>query len=239
MSQFFCHLFFCPLSRSSFFLPTIFFLFHSVCFSSHFEQKLHVFLHRCIFHFDHFLDPIFCCHIFFFLSFVVLSFSLFVFHVSFYCICFLKKKHCLCYFLYLFFLLFILLILLFLFFHLFFFFFDITHIVSFSFFSLLHFSLHLFFLHLSVSLSLLFFIVSPCCCVLSFSPSLVFLSFFVSFPFSVSSSPSCPSLSHFALLPSLPLSILLVFLDLHHLFFFFITFFLNSFLDPLEIPCVS
>ena len=42
----------------------------------------------------------------------------------------------------------------------------------------------------------------------------------------------------FASLPSLTLSILLPFLDLHHLFFFFIAFFLNSFWDVLEIPCV-
>ena len=126
---------------------------------------------------------------------------------------------------------------------------------SFSFFLFFSTSLilfrHLFFLYgrfLSISFFLdLCFSVSLLCfsylLVVKFSVFLyiLFLSLFLFclFSFFCFFTSFCPSPSHFASLPSLTLSILLAFLDLHHLFFFFIAFFLNSFLDVLEIPCVS
>ena len=79
-----------PLSRSSFFFSFhktfLSFSFRSfVCF---FLNKNYLFvLHCCIFHFDHFVDTIFCS-LSQFSSFVFASYSLFVFHMSFSCLCF-------------------------------------------------------------------------------------------------------------------------------------------------------
>ena len=150
------------------------------------------------------------CLSFIFLSIVSVSFL-------FFCAIFLS----------LFFLLFIPLILLFLLFTCFFF--------------RRHSSCFVFFFSTVFFLSISFFSISVY--VVRFSLSPVFLALYrfclSFFPFLFLYLCFCLFLIHFALLPSLTLSILLAFLDLHHLFFFFIAFFLNSFLDVLEISCVS
>ena len=181
-----------------------------------------------MFHFDHFLDTIFCFCLFLFLFFLPSCF-LYTLCLSFIClsIVFVSFLFFCAIFLYLFFPLVHS-------FHYFpspFFLFFSTSLILFR---------HLFFLYgrflsisffsISVFLYLFCFFVSPCCyfpfcSISSFYPSLFclfsFFCFFISF--------LCPSLSHFALLPPLSLSILLAFLDLHHLFFVFIAFFLISF----------
>ena len=184
------HFSFLPQNFSLFFIPF-------VCFSSWTKNYLFV-LHCCMFHFDHFLDTIFCflsLTLSLFSFFVFSWYSVFVFHMSFYCLCFFSFFLChfslslfsscslLSFFSFSFFL----------------FFFDITHFVSSSLFSVRPFSLYLFFLDFRFSVSLLFFSYLLVV-IFRFALSPVFIPFFCLFSF------FCCFIS---LLPPLSLSILL------------------------------
>ena len=202
-----------PLSRSSFFflLPKNFSLFFIpfVC--------LFLFRTKTTFLFSNVVSSIlttFQIHFLFlslslslFSSFVSSSYSLFIFQISFYCMGFFSfflchfSRSCS--------------------FHSFF---SFSFPIGFSF---------LFDITLFDSLSPFFstpFLIflcssrSPFSSISCFIP--LFFCLFSLFCFLISF--FCPSLSHFALLPALSLSIILVFLDLHHVFFVFIAFFLNS-----------
>ena len=198
--------------------PTkLFSLFHSVrLFVSLRTKNWLSFHHCCIFHFDHFLDHIFC----FFVSFSFSFFFLRVFFILFVCLSY------------------VFLLSLFLFFF---------SVPFFSLFPLVHsthsthsslFPFYLFLLSTSLFLFRSFFFSSAFFLSIYFSRSpfmfsafLYLLCFSLSIGFVSLSSLFCFFISflsffkiHFALLPSLPLSILPAFLDLHHLFFFFIAF---------------